>query len=139
MNAQARPQSAREQIDPNRQQHHGEDQHHGDIEPELGDGGIDIKWTPNAHTAIDGTLNPDFSQIESDVAAISTNERFAIFFPEKRPFFLERVELLTSRQNQLFGPVSVLPSSQVSPESMRPFPQPTKIDDVQDDGEPMHT
>ena len=62
--------------------------------PARGDGGIDLKWTPNADTAIDGTLNPDFSQIESDVAVISTNERFAIFLPEKRPFFLEGVELL---------------------------------------------
>lgn len=62
--------------------------------PAKGDGGLDVKWTPNADTAIDGTLNPDFSQIESDVAVISTNERFAIFLPEKRPFFLEGVELL---------------------------------------------
>jgi hypothetical protein len=61
-----------------------------------GDGGFDIKWNPNAVTAIDGTLNPDFSQVESDVAAISTNQRFAIFFPEKRPFFLEGVELFST-------------------------------------------
>ncbi len=62
--------------------------------PASGDGGVDLKWTPNADTAIDGTINPDFSQIESDVAVISTNERFAVFLPEKRPFFLEGVELL---------------------------------------------
>jgi hypothetical protein len=62
--------------------------------PASGDGGLDLKWTPNADTAIDATINPDFSQIESDVAVISTNERFAIFLPEKRPFFLEGVELL---------------------------------------------
>jgi hypothetical protein len=62
--------------------------------PAKGDAGIDLKWTPNADTAIDGTINPDFSQIESDVAVISTNERFAIFLPEKRPFFLEGVELM---------------------------------------------
>jgi len=60
------------------------------------DGGIDVKWTPNADTAIDGTLNPDFSQVESDVAAISANQRFAIFFSEKRPFFLEGVELFNT-------------------------------------------
>lgn len=60
------------------------------------DGGLDLKWTPNENTAIDGTINPDFSQVESDVAVISTNERFAIFFPEKRPFFLERVDLLST-------------------------------------------
>ncbi len=62
--------------------------------PASGDGGIDLKWIPNADTAIDGTINPDFSQVESDAAVISTNERFAVFLPEKRPFFLEGVELL---------------------------------------------
>ena len=64
--------------------------------PAKGDGGLDVKWTPNAVTAVDATINPDFSQVESDVAAISTNERFAIFFPEKRPFFLEGVELFST-------------------------------------------
>ena len=64
--------------------------------PAKGDGGIDVKYTPNEHTALDATINPDFSQIESDVAQISTNQRFAIFFPEKRPFFLERVELFST-------------------------------------------
>ncbi len=57
------------------------------------DEGADVKWTPNAYTAVDATINPDFSQIESDVAAITANERFAVFYPEKRPFFLEDVNL----------------------------------------------
>jgi Domain of unknown function (DUF5916) len=57
-------------------------------------GGFDAKWRPNASTVIDATVNPDFSQIESDVALIAANERFALFFPEKRPFFLEGLELL---------------------------------------------
>ncbi len=60
------------------------------------DGGLDAKWTPNANTAIDATINPDFSQIESDVAQISANERFALFFPEKRPFFLEQLDLFST-------------------------------------------
>lgn len=64
--------------------------------PATGDGGIDVKYTPNEHTALDATLNPDFSQIESDTAQISTNQRFAIFVSEKRPFFLERVELFST-------------------------------------------
>lgn len=61
-----------------------------------GDGGVDVKWTPSVNTAIDATLNPDFSQVESDVAQISANERFALFFPEKRPFFLEGIELFAT-------------------------------------------
>ncbi len=60
------------------------------------DEGADVKWTPNAFTALDATINPDFSQIESDVAAITANERFAIFYPEKRPFFLEDVNLFAT-------------------------------------------
>jgi len=60
------------------------------------DGGLDLKWSPTADMAVDATINPDFSQIESDVAVISTNERFAIFIPEKRPFFLEGVELFST-------------------------------------------
>jgi len=60
------------------------------------DGGLDVKWTPTASTAVDATVNPDFSQIESDVAQIGANERFALFFPEKRPFFLEGIELFAT-------------------------------------------
>ena len=57
-------------------------------------GGVDVKWAPNADNVVDLTVKPDFSQIESDTAQISTNERFALFFQEKRPFFLEGVDLL---------------------------------------------
>jgi len=64
--------------------------------PLEGDLGLDVKWTPLATTALDATLNPDFSQIESDVAQIGTNERFALFYPEKRPFFLEGSELFST-------------------------------------------
>jgi hypothetical protein len=61
-----------------------------------GDAGFDLKWSPTADMAVDATLNPDFSQVESDVAVISTNERFAIFVPEKRPFFLEGIDLFNT-------------------------------------------
>jgi hypothetical protein len=57
------------------------------------DAGIDVKWTPSANHAVDLTLNPDFSQIEADVAQVTVNRRFAVFFPEKRPFFLEGFDL----------------------------------------------
>jgi hypothetical protein len=58
-----------------------------------GDVGVDVKWQPSAGNTIDATVNPDFSQVESDVAQIAVNNRFALFFPEKRPFFMEGVEL----------------------------------------------
>src|SRR4051794_1989743 len=56
--------------------------------------GFDVKFTPSSDTAVDLTVKPDFSQVESDVAQISANERFALFVPEKRSFFLEGVDLL---------------------------------------------
>jgi hypothetical protein len=64
--------------------------------PVRGKAGADVKWTPNENTAVDATVNPDFSQVESDVAQIGANERFALFYPEKRPFFLEGIELFTT-------------------------------------------
>ena len=64
--------------------------------PLKGDAGVDAKWIPNENTAIDATLNPDFSQVESDVAQIGVNQRFALFYPEKRPFFLEGIELYST-------------------------------------------
>jgi hypothetical protein len=58
--------------------------------------GLDVKYLPNADNAIDLTVSPDFSQVESDTAQIATNQRFALFYPEKRPFFLEGVDLLAT-------------------------------------------
>lgn len=65
----------------------------GDLDSEFG---VDAKWSPLASLAIDGTVNPDFSQIESDVAQIGVNERFALFYPEKRSFFLEGIDLFAT-------------------------------------------
>ena len=61
-----------------------------------GHAGVDVKFLPNADNAVDLTVKPDFSQIESDTAQISTNQRFALFFPERRPFFLEGVDLFAT-------------------------------------------
>jgi hypothetical protein len=65
-------------------------------QPTHGQVGVDLKWTPSTNVAIDATANPDFSQVESDVAQVSTDERFALFYPEKRPFFLEGNELFST-------------------------------------------
>jgi hypothetical protein len=47
------------------------------------------RWgiTPNLSLAL--AANPDFSQVEADAARVEINRRFTLFFPEKRPFFLE--------------------------------------------------
>lgn len=50
--------------------------------------------TPNS--SIEGTLNPDFSQVESDEAQVDVNTTFALFFSEKRPFFQEGSDLYDS-------------------------------------------
>ena len=65
----------------------------GSAEGELG---LDVKWLPFAGLALDATVNPDFSQVEADVPQIAANERFALFFPEKRPFFLEGIDLFST-------------------------------------------
>ncbi|MDH3588721.1 MAG: carbohydrate binding family 9 domain-containing protein, partial [Gammaproteobacteria bacterium] len=55
-----------------------------DFEP-----GVDVRWGITPDLTLSATLNPDFSQVEADVAQLSVNEQFELFFPEKRPFFLE--------------------------------------------------
>jgi Domain of unknown function (DUF5916) len=58
--------------------------------------GVDVKYLPNADNAVDLTVKPDFSQVESDTAQIATNQRFALFYPEKRPFFLEGIDMFAT-------------------------------------------
>ncbi len=58
--------------------------------------GLDVKWSPLTGLAVDATVKPDFSQVEADAAQIVANERFALFFPEKRSFFLEGVDLFVT-------------------------------------------
>jgi hypothetical protein len=62
--------------------------------------GLSVRYGVTPNLSLDGTLNPDFSQVEADVGQVTINERFALFFPEKRPFFLEGLELFDS-PNQL--------------------------------------
>jgi hypothetical protein len=62
--------------------------------------GMNLHLGLSSNLSVDGTYNPDFSQIESDASLVTVNERFALFFPEKRPFFLEGIELFAT-PNQL--------------------------------------
>jgi hypothetical protein len=64
--------------------------------------GLDLKWNPSARHTIDVALRPDFSQVESDVAQIAVNQRFALFVPERRPFFLEQIDLFSTPLNALY-------------------------------------
>ncbi|MGQ0764552.1 MAG: DUF5916 domain-containing protein [Gemmatimonadota bacterium] len=51
--------------------------------------GLDLRFVPSPSSTINATVNPDFSQIESDDEQIRVNQRFALFFQERRPFFLD--------------------------------------------------
>jgi len=51
--------------------------------------GIDLKWGITSSIITDLTINPDFSQVESDAFFVNVNRRYPIFFSEKRPFFME--------------------------------------------------
>lgn len=51
--------------------------------------GLDSKFVFHDSLVLDTTINPDFSQIETDQPQNTVNQRFEVFFPEKRPFFLE--------------------------------------------------
>jgi hypothetical protein len=58
--------------------------------------GMDAKFVIHDHFVLDITANPDFSQVESDDPQITVNQRFEVYFPEKRPFFLENEDYFRS-------------------------------------------
>ena len=63
------------------------------VKPEFG---VNIKYTITPNITLDAAINPDFAEIEADAPVVSANQRFPIFFQEKRPFFLEGVEIFQS-------------------------------------------
>jgi hypothetical protein len=58
----------------------------GDLESELG---VTARWGMTPNLTLSGAVNPDFSQVEADARQLDINEPFALFYPEKRPFFME--------------------------------------------------
>jgi hypothetical protein len=68
-----------------------------DFEP-----GIFARWGVTPNVSFAGTVNPDFSQVEADAAQLEVNTRFALFFPEKRPFFLEGADFYTTPVQAVF-------------------------------------
>ena len=57
--------------------------------------GLNVTYGLTSNLTLDGTINPDFSQIEADAGQIAVNERFALFLPEQRPFFLEGADVFS--------------------------------------------
>jgi hypothetical protein len=64
--------------------------------------GLDLKWGMTPEVSLQATFNPDFSQVEADVAQLSINDTFALFFDEKRTFFLENADYFSSNYNLVY-------------------------------------
>ncbi|MBV9437360.1 MAG: carbohydrate binding family 9 domain-containing protein [Acidobacteria bacterium] len=68
--------------------------------------GLDSKMVFRESLVLDATLNPDFAQVESDQPQNTVNQRFEVFFPEKRPFFLENANYFNIQGIPPFGGTS---------------------------------
>src|SRR6267378_1230861 len=64
--------------------------------------GGNVRWGVTDNLTLNGTIKPDFSQVESDAGQLAFDPRLALFFPEKRPFFLEGSELFQVPQNLIY-------------------------------------
>lgn len=67
-----------------------------------GDFGFNATYGVTSNLTLDATYNPDFSQVEADAGQVQVNERFALFFEEKRPFFLEGTEIFGMPQQIVY-------------------------------------
>ena len=71
----------------------------GKIEAEPG---ISAKWGITSNLVLNAAVNPDFSQVEADVRELEVNTRYAIRYPEKRPFFLEGADFFLTPLEAIF-------------------------------------
>ena len=71
----------------------------GDEETDLG---ISMRWGITPNMSLNAAVNPDFSQVEADTAQLDINTRFALFFPERRPFFLEGADFFNTPMRAIF-------------------------------------
>src|SRR5205085_6295488 len=65
-------------------------------DPVKQDIGVNLKYTISPNMTLDAAINPDYAEIEADAPVVTSNQRFPIFFQEKRPFFLEGKEIFDS-------------------------------------------
>ena len=69
------------------------------VNPEVG---LNARYGLTRNLVLDATVNPDFSQVEADATQLTVNERFALFFPEKRPFFLDGTEIFNTPKDLVY-------------------------------------
>lgn len=65
-------------------------------------GSLSAKYGLTSNVILEATVRPDFSQVESDAAQIDVNSKFALFYPEKRPFFMEGGDLFSTFFNAVY-------------------------------------
>ncbi len=63
---------------------------------------LDLRWGLTSETVLTATVNPDFSQVEGDVRQINLNQRFAFYYPERRPFFLSNIDSFQDTASSLY-------------------------------------
>ena len=90
-----------------------DEQTRGNTEFERRYSGVDAKVVVRNAVTIDAAMNPDFSEVESDDPLIAVNQRFELFRPEKRPFFMENAALFDLPINVLFSRRIVDPAAGV--------------------------
>ena len=66
------------------------------------DPGLTVKWGLTPNLTLNGTVNPDFSQVEADARQLDINQPFALFYQEKRPFFLEGTDFFLSPMSVVY-------------------------------------
>lgn len=64
--------------------------------------GVDLRWGINANNLLNATINPDFSNVESDSGQLSVNTNFSLFYEEKRAFFLDNSDYFSSDFNLVY-------------------------------------
>ncbi|MEW6130311.1 MAG: DUF5916 domain-containing protein [Acidobacteriota bacterium] len=64
--------------------------------PVNSDIGLTMKFSITPNITLDAAINPDFAQVEADAPVVTANQRFPIFFAEKRPFFLEGIDIFST-------------------------------------------
>jgi len=75
--------------------------------------GVTVKFGITPNITLDAAINPDFAEIEADAPVVSANQRFPIFFTEKRPFFLEGADVFQSPLNVFYSRTIVDPNAAV--------------------------
>src|SRR4030095_8974981 len=74
----------------------------GDNSTDRPEPGTTARWGLTSNLTLNGTANPDFSQIEADASQFTFDPRSAIFYPEKRPFFLDGLEQFTTPNRLIY-------------------------------------